>query len=778
MAFTKVMFDKVYAGTSTNKDYCAWYSNNPNSSPASALGVYTKDGFEACHRADTTFDTTNFSIIKRASNFLVPVLIGIKNNTSDSMIAFTDDRQSDDGQYRIYNFAGPANALSGYDINSDIAASFIVDSLILTNINYTGTNNNIFNSVNFFSIFYNLNTIAVYNSTDNTGIQITSRIENHNTFYRKNIALESLKNTNIFQFYKYNIKFSDRSNTTTTPVLEKYTWPGSNATEQWNNFYNAVKLGTIYVDKASLMDINSFVNPLRHPQYMNGKVKINYYNSTRTTVVTTVEVLMSGNTRENIAFQDFARTNNYLLQYAPLDSTNGFTNIYSVNNETYIGNTSTSSPFYYQGGILVGWTSNKNQYLDNQQSNPNNNIYIPATPDSVTPPFKMGEQVTGKLYNKKFYVNTSSQQAYFYFSNKNNEADLTGLTGPTQIKELKIDLFPVYKKDTGYLPHVVEISPRLRSPAENNTTDTYVSWQKSGVASFFNKVKEFVDEVSGPYKRNANNTYTTWDTSGGPKYLKVHHGNNANTDYIQLGSHIEFPSEISPLPNIQGTGTFRITIDGTTHEIPINGFYSNGTGTSVIIPGPIEISSTHDGVQNTTRNSNNTTTLGNNFTPQGNVAASIYTHGGIYAMNNIYGERIFNAVFNDYAEYRSTINLIPGCVVIDQDDGSLACSSARLQPGAQVISDTYGHCMGATETAQTPIAVAGRVLVYPYQNRNNYHAGMAVCSAPGGTVDIMTREEIRDYPDCIIGIVSEIPEYEEWGSNNVKVDGRIWVRIK
>lgn len=143
-----------------------------------------------------------------------------------------------------------------------------------------------------------------------------------------------------------------------------------------------------------------------------------------------------------------------------------------------------------------------------------------------------------------------------------------------------------------------------------------------------------------------------------------------------------------------------------------------------------------------------------------------------------YATRVYNAVFNDYAEYRTTINATPGHVVIDQDDGSLVCTIARLQPGAQVISDTYGTCMGQTFQANTPIAVAGRVLVYTYQPRENYHAGMAVCSAPNGTVDIMTREEIRDYPDCIVGIVSEIPEYETWGTNNVKVDGRIWVRIK
>ena len=140
--------------------------------------------------------------------------------------------------------------------------------------------------------------------------------------------------------------------------------------------------------------------------------------------------------------------------------------------------------------------------------------------------------------------------------------------------------------------------------------------------------------------------------------------------------------------------------------------------------------------------------------------------------------KVFNAVFNDYAEYRTTIDLDPGRVVIDNDNGSLSCAYKRLQPGAQVISDTFGHSMGETDQAQTPIAVAGRVLVYTYQPRENYHAGMAVCSAPGGTVDIMTREEVRDYPDCIIGIVSEIPEYETWGTDNVKVDGRIWIKVK
>ena len=146
---------------------------------------------------------------------------------------------------------------------------------------------------------------------------------------------------------------------------------------------------------------------------------------------------------------------------------------------------------------------------------------------------------------------------------------------------------------------------------------------------------------------------------------------------------------------------------------------------------------------------------------------------------HLYATAVHNAVWNDYAEYRAAASYIePGRVVVDTDNGEVILAAQRLQPGAQVVSDTWGHIMGETEQAKTPIAVAGRVLVYPYRDRNEYHAGMTVCSAPNGTVDFMTRDEIRDYPDCIVGIVSEIPNYEEWGTNNVKVDGRIWVRVK
>ena len=140
---------------------------------------------------------------------------------------------------------------------------------------------------------------------------------------------------------------------------------------------------------------------------------------------------------------------------------------------------------------------------------------------------------------------------------------------------------------------------------------------------------------------------------------------------------------------------------------------------------------------------------------------------------------VVGAVWNDYAEFRKTNKKAKaGQVVIDNDDGTLSITDKRLLSGAQVISDTFGFSIGETEEAKTPLAVSGRVLAYTYRPREEYHAGMAVCSAPNGTVDIMTREEIQQYPDAIIGIVSEIPDYEEWGTGKIKVNKRIWIKVK
>lgn len=155
-----------------------------------------------------------------------------------------------------------------------------------------------------------------------------------------------------------------------------------------------------------------------------------------------------------------------------------------------------------------------------------------------------------------------------------------------------------------------------------------------------------------------------------------------------------------------------------------------------------------------------------------------YNSNVAYTRINLDTGVLYGAVWNDYAEYRQASTKEPGRCVIEKGDDTLELSTARLLPGANIVSDTFGFAIGETKNCTTPIAVSGRVLAYPYEPRDQFKAGDAVCSGPNGTVSIMTREEIREYPERIIGTVSSVPTYEKWGSGDVQVNGRIWIKVK
>lgn len=153
---------------------------------------------------------------------------------------------------------------------------------------------------------------------------------------------------------------------------------------------------------------------------------------------------------------------------------------------------------------------------------------------------------------------------------------------------------------------------------------------------------------------------------------------------------------------------------------------------------------------------------------------TMYYNTGVYASGSV----LYGAAWNDYAEYRiCNEDFIPGQVVCENGDDTLSISSKRLQPGANIISDTFGFAIGETYQAKCPIAVAGRVLAYTYEPREEFKAGDAVCAGPNGTVSKMTRLEIMKYPERIIGTVSAIPNYEYWGEKNISVNNRIWIKI-
>lgn len=153
--------------------------------------------------------------------------------------------------------------------------------------------------------------------------------------------------------------------------------------------------------------------------------------------------------------------------------------------------------------------------------------------------------------------------------------------------------------------------------------------------------------------------------------------------------------------------------------------------------------------------------------------ATTGTNENIFIENNV----LFGAAWNDYAEFRETEEKIePGRVVIENGDGKLILSSERLQPAAYIVSDTYGFAIGRNEVNATPLALCGRVLAYTDCDKNNFSLGDVVCSGKNGTISKMNRDEIIKYPDRIIGVVSEIPNYEFW-NYDIKVNNRIWIKI-
>lgn len=167
--------------------------------------------------------------------------------------------------------------------------------------------------------------------------------------------------------------------------------------------------------------------------------------------------------------------------------------------------------------------------------------------------------------------------------------------------------------------------------------------------------------------------------------------------------------------------------------------------------------------------------------PTSGSAYGAYYDTGVYINHNtkaLTATKVYGAVWNDYAEYRNQEEEIkPGYCVYSSDNGKVHLTTEKFQACDGIVSDTFGFGIGETDECKTPLAVAGRVLTYA-ENPEELHSGDAVCAGPNGKVVKMTREEIREWPDRIVGVVSEIPTYETWGTGNVKVDGRIWIKVK
>lgn len=285
---------------------------------------------------------------------------------------------------------------------------------------------------------------------------------------------------------------------------------------------------------------------------------------------------------------------------------------------------------------------------------------------------------------------------------------------------------------------------------------------KTGTLKFYDNISKTYKDIEGVFK-SASNTYISGTEI--IKGIKIE-TNIGNTELFVGVTDIEKTSDGTKL---------KVNINGTTKNVDINpivaisGGSTNGT-IKITINGK-DYTGSVTGLKSNAFSDDAYLKLSG-----GTITESLGIKKNLTVEGTITGNKVYGAVYNDYAEYRQSIEHIEsGYIVYSDDDGILRKTKNRLQHFEGVVSDTFGFSIGKTDKAQTPLAVAGRVLVYTDEE---LHAGDVVCAGENGKASKMDNIEIANKPDRIVGIVSEIPTYETWGEENIPVNGRVWIRVK
>jgi hypothetical protein len=142
-----------------------------------------------------------------------------------------------------------------------------------------------------------------------------------------------------------------------------------------------------------------------------------------------------------------------------------------------------------------------------------------------------------------------------------------------------------------------------------------------------------------------------------------------------------------------------------------------------------------------------------------------------------YATRVYNAVFNDYADFQPLTGKLEYGKCYVQGKEGLEISTTKGQKGVMgIATDTFGMSVGIEEgKPQVPIAVSGWVLAYV---DGEYEAGTPLTCTEDGYLTEMTREDVREYPERIVAVYARPETTELWSSFNIAVDGRHWVKVK
>lgn len=140
-----------------------------------------------------------------------------------------------------------------------------------------------------------------------------------------------------------------------------------------------------------------------------------------------------------------------------------------------------------------------------------------------------------------------------------------------------------------------------------------------------------------------------------------------------------------------------------------------------------------------------------------------------------YATRVYNAVYNDFADFQPVVDeIIPGICYYETGVGLKRCFKRRQFGIAGICSDTYGISVGHDNNKnQIAIAVSGWVLAYV---DNHYKPGTLLVNTKNGTLTKARWYEKFFFSNRIVASYARNETEEKW--NNIIVDNRNWVKIK
>ena len=170
------------------------------------------------------------------------------------------------------------------------------------------------------------------------------------------------------------------------------------------------------------------------------------------------------------------------------------------------------------------------------------------------------------------------------------------------------------------------------------------------------------------------------------------------------------------------------------------------------------------------------TTINNTTESSQNTNGALIVKGGLGVKKNIRATKVFNAVWNDIADFieiGEDTEIVYGKAYFRNKSGDIYITD-RKRASLGIASDTYGFGVGEdSRKRQIPIAIGGWVLAYV---KKAYKAETPLVAGKNG---ILVRARLKDrvlHPERIIAIFDRAEEDETW--NGVEVKGRHWVKVK